>query len=296
VDLLQLHDVSKRYAGGPWVLSNVDMDVPEGESVSVLGSNGSGKSTLLRMLAGVSRPTRGRVEGRPEIVGYVPDRFPAFDAMNSMAYLVHIGRIRGLDTGTAQRRGQDLLERLQLVGGIRTPIRALSKGNAQKVALSQALMVPPRLLVLDEPWSGLDAGAHEVLADIIDEVVRAGGTVVFTDHRESVSRSYATLTYRIDKGHLEPEARTERTSRVPVVHVVLADPGPEYEAPRRIDWYQVDGVLGVADGEDHVRVQVRADAGDELLMIALRGGWSVAEVRRGGPVAGQDRGRDAWAR
>lgn len=293
--MLRLHHVGKRYTGGPWVLRDVDMELPEGESVSVLGPNGSGKSSLLRLLAGVSRPTRGEISGAPPVIGYVPDRFPAFDAMGSLAYLVHIGRIRGLGTAAAQERGQNLLERLELVGGLRTPIRALSKGNAQKVALAQALMVPPDLLVLDEPWSGLDAGAHEVLADIIDEVVRAGGTVVFTDHREAVSRSYATLTFRIDEGRVRPGTRSARGRQVPVVHVVLADPGPEYEAPRRVDWHRVEGVLGVAEGRNDIRVQVRADACDELLMIALRAGWSVAEVRRGSPGADRERGTDAWA-
>ncbi|GGM47344.1 ABC transporter ATP-binding protein [Micromonospora sonchi] len=293
--MLRLADVSKRYGPGHWVLDRVDMQIPPAQSVAVLGTNGSGKSTLLRILAGVTRPTRGRVSGAPPVIGYVPDRFPAFDAMGSLAYLVHIGRMRGLRTAEARRRGQQLLERLQLVGGIRTPIRALSKGNAQKVALSQAIMVLPQLLILDEPWSGLDANAHDVLAEILDEVVRVGGSVVFTDHRESISGAYSTLAYRIEEGRvLAVERVAPRPRGVPMAHVVLADPGAECPPPSRIDWREVAGVAGVRSIDEAIHVQVHPAACDGLLMTALRGGWSVAEVRRD-REAGRLGGGDSWA-
>ena len=197
--LRRLRGVGKRYGRTGWVLTGIDLDIVAGEAISVAGANGSGKSTLLRLIAGVSRPTRGAVTGHPAVTGYVPDRFPAADAMSSIAYLTHVGRIRGLGTAEARSRGRQMLERLELAGGPRTPIRALSKGNAQKVALAQALIVPPSLLVLDEPWSGLDTAAHGVLGRILDEVVRGGGTVIFTDHREPAR---AAIAYRIEDGRI----------------------------------------------------------------------------------------------
>jgi ABC-type multidrug transport system ATPase subunit len=200
--LRRLRGVGKRYGRAGWVLTELDLDVPAGEAISVSGANGSGKSTLLRLIAGVSRPTRGAITGHPPVTGYVPDRFPASDAMSSIAYLTHVGRLRGLATAEAKRRGRLLLEHLELAGGLRTPIRALSKGNTQKVALAQALIVPPSLLVLDEPWSGLDAAAHGILGRFLDEVVRDGGTVVFTDHRESTDGSHATIAYRLEDGRI----------------------------------------------------------------------------------------------
>src|SRR5205807_1621319 len=108
----------------------------------------------------------------------------------------------GLSTRDADRRAVDLLERLDLAGGMDTALRGLSKGNLQKVALAQALTVPPRLLVLDEPWSGLDAAAHGTLAEIIADAANDGGMVVFTDHRESVVRAHATHVYGIDAGRV----------------------------------------------------------------------------------------------
>jgi ABC-type Mn2+/Zn2+ transport system ATPase subunit len=294
LDDLRLRAVSKRYGVRDWVLSEVDMDVPPGESISVSGANGSGKSTLLRMIAGVTRPTRGRITGRPPIVGYVPDRFPAIDAMSSIAYLVHVGRIRGLGTAAAGGRGRELLERLELAGGLRTPIRALSKGNAQKVALAQALMVPPDLLILDEPWSGLDAAAHAVLGEILDDVVRDGGTVVYTDHRESIGRSRSTLSYGVDGGRVEVITQPDHQPQSLAVHVVLTE-SPVHDT-RRIDWNAIDAVLGVTATAGFLHLRINAEDCDDLLLFALRNGWSVAEVRREATTAHGSREDNTWAR
>ncbi|MET9149361.1 ABC transporter ATP-binding protein [Streptomyces sp. NPDC004042] len=197
--------MSKRYGRGHWILRDVDVEAPAGEVVAFAGGNGSGKSTLLRIAAGLSRPTLGTVAARPPVVGYVPHRFSPDERMSAMAYLTHMGRVRGLTTSVASARAGRLLDRLALVGGGHAPpLRSLSKGNAQKVALAQALLVEPGLLVLDEPWSGLDSDAHGVLAEIMTEVAAAGGTVVFTDHRESVTRARATRTYTVGAGRVSP--------------------------------------------------------------------------------------------
>ena len=186
--MLALEGVGKRYGRGRAVLTDVTFRAEPGRVAAIVGGNGSGKSTLLRILAGVSRPTSGRRVGEA-VVGYVPDRFPSASRLPADAYLRHMGRIRGLDRPAAAARAGRLLERLDLVGaeyGVRTPLRALSKGNAQKVAVAQALMVAPEVLILDEPWSGLDASAHGVLDAILREASDRGAAVVVTDHREQV--------------------------------------------------------------------------------------------------------------
>ncbi|MEU8031559.1 ABC transporter ATP-binding protein [Streptomyces sp. NPDC049099] len=204
------------------------------------GGNGSGKSTLLRIAVGLSRPTRGRVTTRPPVVGYVPDRFSPNERMSAVAYLTHVGRVRGLPTSVASSRAHGLLDRLALVGGKQAPLRNLSKGNAQKVAVAQALLVEPGLLVLDEPWSGLDADAHGVLAEIMTEVADAGGTVVFTDHRESVTRARATRIYSVSKGRISLRGPDSRPNgHRPSSDVVLTG-GPGGRAPEDLAWAELD--------------------------------------------------------
>jgi ABC-type Mn2+/Zn2+ transport system ATPase subunit len=255
-------------------VSDVTLDVPPGTVVAITGGNGTGKSTLLRIMAGLSRPTLGTVTGRPTLVGYVPDRFPPNERMSAIEYLTHMGRIRGLGTKEAVDRAAALLESLFLVGEEEdAPIRNLSKGNAQKVVLAQALMVRPRLLVLDEPWSGLHTAVHGILAEIIDELASDGGAVVFTDHRESITRAYASTTYSLDA------ARSHRLEEVEgaivVADVVLHEP----ESPPSTEWSTLPGVLEVLTDGETTTVRVLREESDALLMIALKEGWSVQAVR-----------------
>lgn len=280
--MLVLDDIGKRYGGGSWVLRDVGLELPAGQVTALVGGNGSGKSTLLRIAVGVSRPSRGTVTGRPRVVGYVPDRFPPNERMSALAYLTHLGRVRGLGTMAAAARAGHLVERLALVGGTDSAIRTLSKGNAQKVALAQALLVDPELLVLDEPWSGLDADAHGVLADILGEVAAAGGAVVFTDHREALTRAHASRTYRIDSGRLTGTVETtaEPPVAVETVEVVVAPPAPG-GSPSALDWRGLSGVVAVSARRDDVALRVEAGHSDALLATALRHGWS---VRRVGPT------------
>jgi ABC-type multidrug transport system ATPase subunit len=204
VTVVELRGVAKWYRRTRPILRDVHLTIRPGEVVAVLGGNGAGKSTLLRIAAGLSRPSAGRVTGSPRPIGYVPDRFAAHQQLSALGYLTHLGRIRGLGRHTARRRAGELLERLALVGGGGSALRTLSKGNTQKVALAQALLVPPRLLVLDEPWAGLDTAAGRVLGELVAGVATAGGAVLFTEHRAEAVAATATVVLEIADGRIHP--------------------------------------------------------------------------------------------
>lgn len=228
--VLRLDAVSKRYGRGRWVLRDVDLTLNAGEVVAISAANGAGKSTLLRLIVGACRPSSGTVGQRPASTRYVPDRVAVNDRMPALTYLTHMGRVQGMTTTAARSQGGELLDRLQLVGHHRTPIRKLSKGNAQKVALAQAVLTSPALLVLDEPWSGLDASAHVELSSIISDVADAGGVVVFTDHREDTAASNASVRYHLLEGHLAPVELTPKVVGNTVIRL-------------RVSPQQVDAVL-----------------------------------------------------
>jgi ABC-type multidrug transport system ATPase subunit len=177
-----------------------------------------------------------------------------------------MGRVHGLRNLSEV---DALLERFALVGGARVPIRQLSKGNAQKVALAQAVLVRPELLVLDEPWSGLDFEAHAVLGDVVTETKARGASVVFTDHRASVMHAHADEAFRMGGGKLARVAPSEDAE--PVVRIVLHGTGTG-------NWHaEPDVVLAVSDGA-RVELTVPAGRSDAVLLLALRRGWSVREV------------------
>ncbi|QEU91163.1 ABC transporter ATP-binding protein [Streptomyces kanamyceticus] len=179
---IRLAGVGRRYAlRGPWVLRGVDLGIGGGSLVRIEGANGTGKSTLLRLLAGIDAPSEGRREGRPR-TAFVPERFPASLPFSAVGYLTHMGRVHGLARGAAERSAEQWLERFGAGGYARTPLAELSKGSSQKVAVAQALLADPELLVLDEAWTGLDAAARAELDRAVAERRAAGGAVVFVDH------------------------------------------------------------------------------------------------------------------
>jgi ABC-2 type transport system ATP-binding protein len=179
---MRLEAVGKRYGlRQPWIVRDVTRDVAAGRLIRLAGPNGSGKSTLLRVMAGASTPSAGRVTGRPR-AGYVPERFPGGLAFSAREYLTHLARIHGLTGAAIAAAVDEWLERLGAAEYAAAPLRTLSKGMCQKVAIAQALLARPGLLVLDEAWTGLDQAARGALDAAVAERLAEGGTVLFVDH------------------------------------------------------------------------------------------------------------------
>lgn len=214
----------------PWILRGVTAELPPGALVRVEGGNGGGKSTLLRVVAGIDTPTEGRIEGRPPRTAYVPERFPAALPLTAGAYLTHLGRVHGLTGAEAARRAAEGLERFGAAAYARTPMAELSKGTSQKVAVAQALLAGPGLLVLDEAWTGLDAPARAELDRAVAERTAAGGTVVFVDHDPARLAGLPDAHYRVRGGTLEAAAPAAHPGpRPPAVRIHAA--GPPGAAP-----------------------------------------------------------------
>ncbi|MEV7775332.1 ABC transporter ATP-binding protein [Kitasatospora sp. NPDC086791] len=202
---MELAAVGKRYGrSGPWILRGVDLAVGPGELVRIAGANGSGKSTLLRLVAGIERPSVGRVV-RPGPVAYVPERFPPALPFDAASYLLRVGRVHGLPAERARRRAGEWLDRFGIADRAGTPLSRLSKGTCQKVAVAQALMAEARVLLLDEAWTGLDPEARAVLDEAAAERAAAGGTVLFVDHDPARLEGLTSAAYRVGAdGALRP--------------------------------------------------------------------------------------------
>jgi ABC-type Mn2+/Zn2+ transport system ATPase subunit len=181
-----------------WTLRAVDACVDPGDTVVLLGRNGAGKSTMLQLAAGVLRPVRGRIHDQPSVVGWVPERFPADQPFTARGYLTRMAALRGLTGAAASRAVDGWVDRLGLGPHVDTRLPELSKGTAQKVGLAQALLVTPGLLVLDEPWEGLDATARTMVPVIVAEVVAAGGAVLVSDHRGEIAGLPDAIRWTVD--------------------------------------------------------------------------------------------------
>jgi len=179
----------KRF-GGRTVVDGIDMAVPRGTIYGVLGPNGAGKTTTLRMLLGIIEPDAGERtllgQAHPrdagDRVGYLPEERGLYPAMKAREAIAFMGALRGLDWRTARARAGELLEAAGLGHAAQTKIRKLSKGMAQLVQLLGSVVHRPDLLVLDEPFSGLDPVNQEKLEALILAERDRGATVLFSTH------------------------------------------------------------------------------------------------------------------
>jgi ABC-2 type transport system ATP-binding protein len=188
---LEIRGLRKSFARP--AVDGLDLTIAPGEFYALLGPNGAGKTTTLRMVTGLLKPDAGSVHvfgvdarkdprGAKRLLAWVPDEPMLYDKLTPLEYLEFVAGLWGMPAELAQQRSQELLERLQLWAHRDELCEGFSRGMKQKAVLAGALVHDPRLLILDEPLTGLDASIAREVKDLLLERVRAGGTVILTTH------------------------------------------------------------------------------------------------------------------
>lgn len=189
-NVIQLEGVTKRYSGHTAV-RRLSLGVSAGSVCGLLGPNGAGKTTTIRMIMSIIRPDEGRVLlfGEPESgravsrrIGYLPEERGMYRKMKVVDLLVFLAEIRGVSRGHARRDALEWLERLELGEWAHRKVDNLSKGMQQKVQFISTVLHGPELLILDEPFSGLDPMNTQVMKDVVVELSRRGTTILFSTH------------------------------------------------------------------------------------------------------------------
>ena len=201
-------------------VDGLNLNVREGEFYALLGPNGAGKTTTLRMIAGLLRPDAGsiRVVGvdaladpvaAKRMMAWISDEPMIYDKLTPREYLEFVAGLWGLAPALAEPRAQELLGWLELAPHAQERCEGFSKGMRQKVALAGALIHEPKLIILDEPLTGLDAGSARQVKGVLRERVRAGGTVIMTTHILDVAERMADRIGVIARGKLIAEGTLE---------------------------------------------------------------------------------------
>ena len=269
--------------GAHTAVSGFDLEIPQGSIYGLLGPNGSGKTTTIRMIMGILLPDEGSVElfgGVPDFarrsrVGYLPEERGVYEKMKVVDQLVFLGEIRGMERQTVRRRAMEWLERLELSDWALKKVRDLSKGMQQKVQFIGTVLHEPELLILDEPFSGLDPINQDVLESIVREQQDKGTTILFSTHLMEQAERLCERVCLISKarkvldGDLKEMKRRERSS---VVAVEFDGPPP------RIAW---PGVAAVQEVGDALHLLLRPGAGHgEVLAAAVADGAALRRFER----------------
>ncbi|WP_193608086.1 ABC transporter ATP-binding protein [Nocardioides lijunqiniae] len=273
--MIRVSGLSKRY-GDRDVLTDVSFEVAEGEMFGFIGANGAGKSTTMRAIMGVLAPTAGSItwHGQPltretrRRFGYMPEERGLYQKMKVAEQIAYFGQVYGLDHPAAARAADELIERLDLTRHRDDEVQALSLGNQQRAQLAVALVHSPELLVLDEPFSGLDPTGVDALAEILRERQQRGTPVIFSSHQLELVERLISSVGIIVQGRMVAvgtvdEVRQARTEPRLRVSLSGARPGWHTRLPGRLHSVQDPGTAVVApDGVSRV----------DILQAAMREG------------------------
>jgi ABC-2 type transport system ATP-binding protein len=298
--MLELVDVSRRF-GSLKALDGVSFSVAEGQMLGFVGPNGAGKTSAMRIVLGVLAADGGEVRwrGRPvdaaarRRFGYMPEERGLYPKMRILDELVYLGRLHGMDAADARASALRQLEVLglersepvgpasgfePLTSRARDRVESLSLGNQQRVQLAAALVHRPELLVLDEPFSGLDPAGVDALSEVLRERTRAGVPVVFSSHQLELVERLCDSVVVIDHGRVVAAGTVEKLRAAGdrrLVRVEVSGAAPDWFAGLRgvrlVDRSPAGVVLELEAGtrESGVLDAARA-AGDVTFFSAMR--------------------------
>ena len=285
--MLELSRLSKRF-GSLQALDDLSLSLNRGEIVGFVGSNGAGKSTTMRIVMGVLAADSGAVTwmGAPvdaairRTIGYMPEERGLYPRMKVAEQLIYLARLHGLSASAAKAAAERWTERLGLEGRRGDEVQSLSLGNQQRVQLAAALVSDPELLILDEPFSGLDPVAVDVMSQVLLERAAAGVPTLFSSHQLDVVERLCDRVVIIRSGRLVadgtiPELQATETPRWRVVVEQAAGSPPVQAASLNLP-------APTVELDDAGRLVIPAAGADEqaLLSTAQR----LGTVRELGPV------------
>lgn len=206
--LLEVKDIHKTF-GETEVLHGISFQVESGKALGLLGRNGAGKTTTIRILMDVFKGNSGTIllDGKPfepmkHQIGYLPEERGLYPKKKVLEQLVYLAELRGLSRKVAKRNAHKWLERLGVAEYENRYLETLSKGNQQKVQLAQTIVCDPDIVILDEPFSGLDPVNSQVLKDVINELIEAGKLVIFSSHQMGYVEEFCNDIVIINHGNV----------------------------------------------------------------------------------------------
>lgn len=270
---LEVKDLRKSF-GDKEVLHGISFSIESGRALGLLGRNGAGKTTTIRILMDVFRANSGTitVDGKPFHprdfrIGYLPEERGLYPKKGVQEQLIYLAQLRGSSRSDAKRQSERWLKRLGVEEYAQRKLETLSKGNQQKVQLAQTLVCDPDLVILDEPFSGLDPVNSQILKDVIREQIEAGKLVIFSSHQMSYVEEFCEDIVLINHGEIVLSGNLDQIKREYGHNRLVISLGAEYQEPEQmIREYMGDLLHVVGKRKDQVIAEMKEGCTRELLL------------------------------
>lgn len=265
---IEIKNVTKTF-GTLKAVDDLDLTVPYGSLCGFLGPNGAGKTTAIRMIMAIIFANSGQIsvlgkktaiESKDQI-GYLPEERGVYRKMKTGDYLVYMARLKGLNAATARKRAKDWLDKVDMPGVYKKRLEELSKGMQQKVQLSATLIHDPELIILDEPFSGLDPVNARMLKDMILDLHVSGKTIIFSTHVLHQAEQICERIFMIDRGRKVLDGTLAEIREKFDPRTLLVKPVDD-----NLDLYSFDGVSNINKVNDDYEVYLDKDADPMTVM------------------------------
>lgn len=241
---IKVRSVTKTF-GSTRAVDDISFDVYKGEIFAMLGPNGAGKSTTIRMILDILKPDQGSIEvlggklddRRRDRIGYLPEDRGLYRKVSAIEVMTYLGTLKGLSSGESRRRSMELLERLELAEHANKKVQELSKGMQQKVQFAVTVLHQPELIIVDEPFSGLDPVNTLVIKDLIMDMRSQGTAVVMSTHQMHQVEEMADRLLMISRGRQALYGPVDDVRRQHAVHGIIVEGTG--------DWRTLPGVTNV---------------------------------------------------
>ena len=273
---LEVKDLRKSF-GDKEILHGISFSIESGKALGLLGRNGAGKTTTIRILMDVFRADSGTVtvDGRPFQpkkfrIGYLPEERGLYPKKGVQEQLIYLAQLRGSSHAEAKEQSMRWLKRLGVEEYAQRKLETLSKGNQQKVQLAQTLVCDPDLVILDEPFSGLDPVNSQILKEVIQEQIEAGKLVIFSSHQMSYVEEFCEDIVLINHGDIVLSGELGEIKREYGHNRLVIGLGEEYQEPEQVlRDYMGDLLRVIGSRKDQVIAEMKEGCTRKLLLKEL---------------------------
>lgn len=274
--IIEMHNVTKKVNNNRVILEDINLSIEKGDAVALIGHNGTGKSTMLRLISGLTPITSGKILTVPNLdFAFIPENFPKIN-MTVDDYIHCMGKVIGIPNNELKMKSRELYSMFYIEDMIDIPIKHLSKGSIQKVAVIQALLSKPDVLLMDEPLAGQDIKSQKNFMKLVKDMNGEGVTLIMSCHELFLVNQLAKTAYEIKNRTLSPIQMKRKVATDQSLDILLFDKGSGLSnvSPEVLKW-----VYNSVENDDIIQLVINKEKSNEVLKSMLKDGFVLRAMK-----------------